>query len=162
MTISDIYIFRIWLSSLLFFLSVSTTISQTSYSHLHHKFICSLFVVVVLVFRVHFVNFFGTHGGLQQWMNDSQSFTLKTSILSILLIHNDVLTKINSHSLQQSWVMDLLSWDMLPDVRDPELTGLDWLGTTVLSLIIHITVSRASLIYYYMLCKKNKTSPYII
>lgn len=47
--------------------------------------------------------------------------------------------------------MDLLSRDMLPDVRDPELTGL-----TDLSLIIHITVSRASLIYYYMLCKENK------
>ncbi len=53
---------------------------------------------------------------------------LNAAIVRILLIHNDVLTKVYNRSLQQSWAVDLLSWDMLPNVRDPGLTGLTDLG----------------------------------
>lgn len=151
MTVSDIYIFRIWLSSLLFFFFVSRTKSQTSYTRFHSNLVHLLMHFFVVVFRakvfLSLANVVGKDGVTKlhpEYLTSqhySDSWWLKATTAAF-----------NNAGL---WTSSLGT--LLPDVRDPGFTGLtDWLGTTVFSSIIHKTVSSASLINYCKPCKKTR------
>lgn len=158
-------VFRIWLSSLLFLLCVQHNIPNVlhttpSYfcSSASASFALALLVFRIMVFDLFIFYFFGTFGGLQCWaMSDkalARTLHLSASFWFIILANKNL----------QPQPPTKLGFGPAPSGHAPWCQGswvywtdwlTDWLGTTVLSSIIHTTVSSASLINYYRPCKKQ-------